>query len=223
MKLGIISDIHLDHSDWNDFNPHDYNVDLWVNAGDTATNANLYSDFYDLLPNQFAVDGNHDLWKGTIFPPKNYCKRAVVNDVVIAGAPLWTDLSNPLNWRLYSDSINDRWMIGKDQWTHEVYMNHHEVQKKFLMESNADVIVSHHGPSYQSISPKFKGSNLNCAFVTELSEQILKMPKPPKLWIHGHVHQKQDYMIGNTRVISNPRGYPNEPNYIGYKPVIIEI
>ena len=32
------------------------------------------------------------------------------------------------------------------------------------------------------------------------------------LWIHGHLHTQKDYKIGNTRVICNPRGYPDEPN-----------
>lgn len=31
----------------------------------------------------------------------------------------------------------------------------------------------------------------------------------PELWIHGHVHAKQDYRVGDTRVIANPRGYPD--------------
>ena len=30
------------------------------------------------------------------------------------------------------------------------------------------------------------------------------------LWIHGHSHQAVDYEIANTRVLSNPRGYPDE-------------
>jgi len=32
-------------------------------------------------------------------------------------------------------------------------------------------------------------------------------------WISGHVHHNNDYMIGATRMISNPRGYyPNGLN-----------
>jgi hypothetical protein len=32
------------------------------------------------------------------------------------------------------------------------------------------------------------------------------------LWIHGHVHTAQDYRLGETRVLCNPRGYPVENN-----------
>jgi hypothetical protein len=44
-----------------------------------------------------------------------------------------------------------------------------------------------------------------------LSEFILDRPQI-KLWTHGHVHNVNDYMIGDTRVVSNPRGYE------GYEP-----
>ena len=33
-------------------------------------------------------------------------------------------------------------------------------------------------------------------------------PDAPTLWIHGHIHKNQDYTIGGTRVVCNPRGYP---------------
>jgi len=32
-----------------------------------------------------------------------------------------------------------------------------------------------------------------------------------KLWIHGHTHESFDYMVGDTRIVCNPRGY------IGYE------
>jgi hypothetical protein len=25
--------------------------------------------------------------------------------------------------------------------------------------------------------------------------------------VHGHIHENNDYMVGNCRIISNPRGY----------------
>ena len=30
----------------------------------------------------------------------------------------------------------------------------------------------------------------------------------PKLWIHGHSHDRCDYLLGRTRVVANPLGYP---------------
>ena len=30
----------------------------------------------------------------------------------------------------------------------------------------------------------------------------------PNLWIYGHTHECHDEHVGNTRIISNQRGYP---------------
>ena len=30
----------------------------------------------------------------------------------------------------------------------------------------------------------------------------------PALWIHGQTHEACDYLIGQTRIVCNPRGYP---------------
>lgn len=41
-------------------------------------------------------------------------------------------------------------------------------------------------------------------------ESLMQGPTAPALWIHGHVHELLDYVIGGTRVLCNPRGYPGE-------------
>ena len=34
-----------------------------------------------------------------------------------------------------------------------------------------------------------------------------------KYWSHGHTHESMDYMIGDCRVVCNPKGYhPTEVN-----------
>ena len=37
-----------------------------------------------------------------------------------------------------------------------------------------------------------------------------------KLWMHGHTHEDFDYVLGETRVVCNPRGYVNHENRAGY-------
>ena len=49
---------------------------------------------------------------------------------------------------------------------------------------------------------------LNPYFCNSLDGDILESDKT--LWIHGHVHSRWDYMIGNCRVVANPLGYPRE-------------
>lgn len=224
MKLGIISDLHLDHSAWPEFNPEDYSVDQWVNAGDIATNRLLFDYFTKkVLPDQFYIMGNHDMYGRDILNPAEYCKTLYKGRMKIAGAPLWTDLSNPLDWLKYKDGLIDYRFMSKHGWYETTYNEHHGYQKNFLLNSGADVIVSHHAPSYESVSPRFANDPYNCCFATELSENILMMKKPPKLWIHGHMHNSADYMIGKTRVICHPRGYPSENEFNNYRPLILDI
>jgi Icc-related predicted phosphoesterase len=75
-------------------------------------------------------------------------------------------------------------------------------------KGNKVVVVTHHAPSFQSISDEFKGDGLNGAYATELFEHIMELEDAqPELWCHGHLHSSNNYMIGKTRVLCNPRGY----------------
>lgn len=67
------------------------------------------------------------------------------------------------------------------------------------------VVVTHHAPHPNSIEPKYRSSNLNPGFASDLSRTIETFR--PELWCHGHVHSSHDYRIGDTRIVANPRGY----------------
>ena len=69
------------------------------------------------------------------------------------------------------------------------------------------VVVGHHAPSKLSTKPRYeKDVEMNGAYSSDLNEFILAHPQI-KLWTHGHTHDLFDYMIGNTRIVCNPRGY----------------
>jgi Icc-related predicted phosphoesterase len=71
------------------------------------------------------------------------------------------------------------------------------------------VVVGHHAPSKTSTKPRYQNDTLmNGGYSSDLSEFILDRPQI-KLWTHGHTHDKFDYMIGDTRIVCNPRGYIN--------------
>jgi hypothetical protein len=72
------------------------------------------------------------------------------------------------------------------------------------------VVVTHHAPSKRSLPPRFDDDLLSAAYASHLDELVEH--SDARLWIHGHVHEQQDYMIGTTRVLCNPRGYPDEFN-----------
>lgn len=70
------------------------------------------------------------------------------------------------------------------------------------------MVVTHHAPSARSVEPKYAGSPLNAAFVSNLDALVER--SGADLWIHGHTHYPVDYAIGATRVFSNPRGYARD-------------
>ncbi|NDC22700.1 MAG: hypothetical protein EBZ49_01010 [Proteobacteria bacterium] len=94
------------------------------------------------------------------------------------------------------------------------------VEDHKLMLSNLDkvlaehpdekfVVVGHHAPSKKSIHPRYADDFItNGAYSSDLTDFITNHPQI-KLWTHGHTHHKFDYMIGDTRVVCNPRGYVN--------------
>lgn len=71
------------------------------------------------------------------------------------------------------------------------------------------VVVGHHAPSKLSTHPRYAHEQLmNGGYSSSLDEFIMDNPQI-KLWTHGHTHELFDYMIGETRIVCNPRGYIN--------------
>jgi len=91
-------------------------------------------------------------------------------------------------------------------------------------QSKKFVVVGHHAPSNLSIHDMYKHDTLmNGAYYSDLSELMLDRPNI-KLWTHGHVHNSFDYMIGETRVLCNPRGYVgHEQRAKEFKLITVEI
>jgi hypothetical protein len=69
-----------------------------------------------------------------------------------------------------------------------------------------------------SINEKYKRERtMNGAYTSDLSELILDHENI-KYFVHGHMHDPVDYPVGNTRVLSNPRGYVGDEDTSGFDP-----
>jgi predicted phosphodiesterase len=92
-------------------------------------------------------------------------------------------------------------------WVHET----HVAQLAFLKANvrAGDVVVTHHLPHRNSTPRMFADSPLNRFFVAGDAGEVLAQAGA-RLWLHGHTHSPRDYVIGTTRVVCNPRGYPHE-------------
>ena len=99
--------------------------------------------------------------------------------------------------------------------------------KKCIKETTKDIIVvTHFAPSIKSISDKYNGiyRELNPSYASNM-ERFIKANPRIKLWVHGHMHDSFDYMIGQCRVVCEPYGYFRDKEYppIDYKGKLIEI
>lgn len=65
--------------------------------------------------------------------------------------------------------------------------------------------LTHHLPSVKSISAYYARDSLNCYFVDPSFEDYVRRYSPDLL-VHGHSHHVQHYQLGDTYVVSNPRG-----------------
>lgn len=95
-----------------------------------------------------------------------------------------------------------------------------ELKKPF---DGPTVVVTHHAPHPGSIAARFRNEKRHLEtpfFVNDLEDLILE--HHPDAWLHGHIHDSADYLIGSTRILANPRGYEkhNGPENRTYDPLL---
>ncbi len=73
------------------------------------------------------------------------------------------------------------------------------------------VVMTHHAPSVQAVPQHRLSDPFIVAYASKLDGLIEEMQ--PDLWLFGHIHTSQDFWIGRTRLVANPRGYVgHDPN-----------
>jgi len=264
MKIKLVSDLHLEFSDYTVRN--DENCDVLILSGDIMVAHDLHEHpepdvpyppeiiktlgsrqaaaqrFRDFLkrcsfqfPHVVYVAGNHEFYHGkwnqtidilreecdklgNVYFLERDCKK--IDDVTFIGSTLWTNMNkiDPLTMHAVRDMMMDYRCIRKEfeGYTtlkpHDTVTRHRESLdyiKNIVAEKSDEkfVVVGHHSPSFQSVHDEYKTEYLmNGAYHSDLSEFILDRPQI-KLWTHGHTHHTFDYMIGETRIVCNPRGY----------------
>lgn len=86
------------------------------------------------------------------------------------------------------------------------------------------VVVGHHSPSKLSTHPRYADDTvMNGGYSSDMNEFIEERPQI-RLWTHGHTHHPFDYVIGETRIVCNPRGYINyEPEASNFKLMTVDV
>jgi Icc-related predicted phosphoesterase len=181
------------------------------------------------------IAGNHEFYHGR-FPDvydwlreevKNYPnihfldkEQIEIEGITFVGGTLWTDMNknDPTTMQLIEGMMNDFRIIRNSQRNYARFApldsvcHHRETLEyiKSVVDSDASkkyVVVGHHAPTALSIHEMYKKDTwMNGGYHSDLSEFILDRPQIV-LWTHGHMHNPSDYMMGETRIVCNPRGY----------------
>ena len=206
------------------------------------------------FPHVIYIMGNHEFYHGKFYAAIDYMREEVakypniylleqdmkiIDDVVFVGGTLWTDMNgrDPLTMHAIKDMMNDFRIVRNDKREYaamsplDVAIRHDKTLSyiKLIVQEHKDkkcVVVGHHAPSFKSVSEQYASQTLmNGGYASDLSEFIMDHPQI-KLWTHGHMHQPFDYVIGETRVVCNPRGYENDgySENSGWNPnIVIEL
>ena len=251
MKIWITSDLHCDSTFWvpDRIPGHDAMVvagDVGKGVLDAIRHLHRIAQ-HTPVPIVF-VPGNHDVlsdrldaWDDAPLQIAHGIyvlssgQSVVIDGVRFVGATLWTDFA--LADDVYgSESWAARHMPEYQQvikpdgsliWpadTTTAHRRHRAAIEVALATPFAGptVVVTHHAPSAKSIAGSVEVSD--AAFASDLEAVIMR--HQPEVWVHGHVHQHNDYHIGNTRIIANPRGYtgPDWSEHSGFvEDLVVEV
>lgn len=155
-----------------------------------------------------------------------------IGNVTFAGATLWTDFAIKGDahraMMTAADRLNDYKKIRIAAYRQR-FLPHHALTRHFrsrvflnaeMRKSRSDgklVVVTHHAP-VPGMSREAGGlgtdHELYPAYRNDLRTLMSPAPddgrgalRPPDLWIYGHTHESFDAVIGDTRVVSNAKGY----------------
>lgn len=238
MRIHILSDLHLEKAA---FDREVADADVVVLAGDThigtrgVTWAREWADGRTVL----YVAGNHEFYGGVLPQVVDDMRSAaegsdvhvlendelVVGDVRFLGCTLWSDFDfdgpeqRHASMRLSERVVNDYSHITygpKDRTLSPADTRMlHISSRAWLAERLAEpfpgttVVVTHHQPLVRGKPDNRVLRSLAGAFVSDVTE--LMDGDRARLWIYGHTHRAADLDVNGTRVLSNPRGYPQEP------------
>ncbi len=247
MRFYILSDLHLEI---HNFIPPKVEADVVILAGDICTGDEgvkwAQRTFPD-LPVTYVM-GNHEHYHSEMLSnikeikdcAKNSNVTVLENDAieldecVILGCTLWTDF-NLFGDRARASHVavscmHDFRIVAYGNDLHiltpeDTMVIHHEsriwlAQQAKIRRDKPLIVVTHHGPSMQSVHPKFIADDLTPAFSSDIEKLVKELS--PALWVHGHTHEAMDYQLERTRVICNPKGYPGEKNEFK-RDLVIEI
>lgn len=149
----------------------------------------------------------------------------VIDGCRFVGATLWTDYR--LGQTKRADAFGSAWtgfrdyrrirrpsVSGKNRKVQPADLAaQHQASRTFLEDAlsiphaGRTVVVTHHAPHPGSLVNRHR-DGLDHVYASDLTPVI--QAHAPALWVHGHIHGVADYVVGDTRIVSNARGHVGE-------------
>lgn len=230
MKIQIYSDLHLGFAR---FDPASSDADIVILAGDIDIKARGVKWANDAFQCPVIyVCGNHEYYGGHIDHTPRKMKEAAMphvhvleNEVLILDqtrflvTTAWTDYSSTgdivASKRAAWECMNDFAVIRTDESFRRLRPDDLIAKSKtahaWLTQELAKpfdgqtVVVTHHAPALDHIGDELP-EDLIAAYANDWPELLSKTD----LWVYGHTHVAADFIKHGCRVVSNPRGYPNQ-------------
>jgi predicted phosphodiesterase len=176
------------------------------------------------------VLGNHDYFGSNLETPIQHFKQVsskfdnvyclqneamVVQGLNIFGSTFWSSIPRSIfthaHWGMadycyiYCDNLKTPVQCEDTNLQNDIAVNS-------LLDasevSKIDLIVTHHMPSFDLVSERYKTSRLTYCFASNCNELIKQVN--PKAWMFGHTHEVIDKVIEGVRCVCNPFGYSFE-------------
>jgi predicted MPP superfamily phosphohydrolase len=242
--IQFMSDVHLDARNTNDPLPIPEALE-WVEnlpvvseilvlAGDVHSRhiARVLGAFSKKWRLVVFVPGNHDYWgqrfqyqwarfqrieeihpNVRILREKSFLDS--VSGLTFHGTTLWFPWNSETS--SHQNLINDFTKIKESHRLFDLGSQARDFLRSISHNWENDIIISHHAPSSLSVALNWKDHPATPYYLTPFLDLLPEGVPGPKVWIHGHMHDPNDYIHPcGTRVLSNPAGY--DRSGIGFDP-----
>jgi predicted phosphohydrolase len=245
MKIQYCSDLHLEfpvNKRYLKANPIKPEGVILLLAGDIVpfTEIEKEKDFFDFLSGSFEhtywIPGNHEYYRSDItertgaFHERIRNNVSLINnstiqhkDVRLIFSTLWSKLDLTKEW-VIKKTMADFHLIRKNENKINVdgYNALHDEALTFIKsqlpiaDGKKTIVVSHHIPTFYNYPEKYRHSELNSAFATELFDLVES--SNVDYWIFGHSHEVvPDFKIGKTTLITNQLGYVEYQEHLNFQ------
>jgi predicted phosphohydrolase len=244
MKIQYCSDLHLEfpankrHLKENPIKPAG---EILLLAGDITlfSETEKEKEFFEFVSDNFEhtywIPGNHEYYRSDMtertgtFHERIRTNVSLLNntvvqhkDVRLVFSTLWSKIDITREWVIKKTMAdfqlirNNGNKINVDDYNalHDEALTF--IKTQITSNGTKTIVITHHVPTFYNYPEKYRHSELNTAFATELFDLI--EASNVDYWIFGHSHEVvPDFKIGQTTLTTNQLGYREYGEHLNFR------